>query len=313
MNQQLDQVIESFPKHRDGNGMTAYDLYRGIKLSFVSLESEHFSFRHPALGHILEINYCKSGRIGWQTENGNSVYLGHSDFSLHTMDSCTDSKIFLPNGSYRGLTIFIDLQELSEHLPEPLSGTGITGKLLRQRFCKDGAFTSFAGNERTESIFSAFFDLPENLRFPYWKLKTLELLLYLFRLETDSGHRLTEYRAEQIQIIRSIHEQLVENLNERITIDSLSRQYLMNATTLKKVFKAVYGTSIAAHIKMHRMEQAAKLLLTTQNDIVQIAQSVGYESQSKFTAAFKEYFQLLPTEYRKKFYSGGGSGHLPTV
>lgn len=303
MNHQLEQVIEHFHENCGRNSITAYDIFKGIKLSFVSLESENFSFHHPALGHILEINYCKSGRIGWQMENGNSIYLGQSDFSLHTMDSCAHSQISLPNGDYKGLTIFIDLQELSENLSDLLSGTGITGKLLLDKFCKNGVFTSLAGNEQTESIFSTFFNLPENLQFPYWKLKTLELLLYLLRLETDSSRCLTEYQAAQIEIIRSIHEQLVGNLNQRFTIESLSRQYLMNATTLKKVFKAVYGTSIAAHIKQHRMEQAAELLLSTQNDIIQIAQSVGYESQSKFTAAFKDYFQMLPTEYRKKFCS----------
>ncbi len=305
MNHQLEQVIDNFHENYNRNNITTYDIFKGIKLLFVSLESEDFSFQHPAFDHILEINYCKSGRIGWQMENGNSIYLGQSDFSLHTMDSCADSQISLPNGDYKGLTIFIDLQELSENLSELLSGTGITGELLSNKFCKNGTFTSFAGNEQTESIFSAFFHLPENFQFPYWKLKTLELLLYLLRLEANYSHHLTEYQAEQIEIIRSIHKQLIGNLNQRFTIESLSKQYLMNTTTLKKVFKAVYGTSIAAHIKQHRMKQAAKLLLTTQNDIIQIAQSVGYESQSKFTAAFKDYFQMLPTEYRKNFYSSG--------
>lgn len=303
MNHPLEQVISSFHESCDKGSLTTFDIYKGIKLSFISLQSEDFSFHHPAFDNILEINYCKSGRIGWQMENGNSIYLGRSDFSLHTMNSCADSRISLPNGDYEGLILFIDLKELSENLSELLAGTGITGKLLSDKFCKNGTLTSFAGNEQTESIFSAFFNLPENFQLPYWKLKTLELLLYLFRLETDTSHHLTEYQAEQVKIIRSIHEQLVGNLNERFTVESLSRQYLMNATTLKKVFKAVYGTSIAAHIKIHRMEQAAKLLLTTQNDIIQIAQSVGYESQSRFTAAFKNYFQMLPTEYRKNFHA----------
>lgn len=106
-------------------------------------------------------------------ENGSSIYLGQSDFSLHTMGSCADSQISLPNGDYRGLTIFIDLQELSENLSDLLSGTGITGELLSDKFCKNGTFTSFAGNAQTESIFSAFFNLPENFQFPYWKLKTI--------------------------------------------------------------------------------------------------------------------------------------------
>ena len=85
-----------------------------------------------------------------------------------------------------------------------------------------------------------------------------------------------------------------------LTIEELSKQYLINPTTLKNAFKSVYGTSLAAHIKEHRMEQAAKMLKETNMTIAEIAQAVGYDSQSKFTATFKSLYQVLPREYRKK-------------
>ena len=109
-----------------------------------------------------------------------------------------------------------------------------------------------------------------------------------------------DYQDSQEQIIRHVHNELTANLAERVTIEELSRTYLMNTTTLKRCFKQVYGETIAAHMKKHRMEQAASLLLKTQNDIAAIAQAVGYESQSRFTAAFKETYGELPTEYRRR-------------
>ena len=109
-----------------------------------------------------------------------------------------------------------------------------------------------------------------------------------------------DYQASQEQIIRHVHDELTNNLAERITIEELSHKYLMNTTTLKRCFKQVYGETIAAHMKKHRMEEAASLLLKTQNDIAAIAQAVGYESQSRFAAAFKETYGELPTEYRRK-------------
>ncbi|MDE6184263.1 MAG: helix-turn-helix transcriptional regulator, partial [Lachnospiraceae bacterium] len=81
---------------------------------------------------------------------------------------------------------------------------------------------------------------------------------------------------------------------------TLSKQYLMNPTTLKSMFKSVYGTSIAAHIKKHRMEKAAKLLRETDLSIAEIAAQVGYDSQSKFTSAFKETFGQLPKSCRRQ-------------
>ena len=109
-----------------------------------------------------------------------------------------------------------------------------------------------------------------------------------------------DFQASQEQIIRHVHNELTNHLAERVTIEELSRKYLMNTTTLKRCFKQVYGETIAAHMKKHRMEEAARLLLKTQDDIAAVAQAVGYESQSRFTTAFKEQFGELPTEYRKR-------------
>ena len=105
--------------------------------------------------------------------------------------------------------------------------------------------------------------------------------------------------AEQVKIIREIHDHLTEHMEQRVTIEELAHQYLINPTTLKTVFKEVYGNSLAAHMKEHRMEKAASLLRETELSVAEIAGQVGYESQSKFTAAFKEQFGQLPKEYRR--------------
>ena len=105
--------------------------------------------------------------------------------------------------------------------------------------------------------------------------------------------------AEQVKIIREIHDHLTEHMEQRVTIEELAHRYLINPTTLKTVFKEVYGNSLAAHMKEHRMEKAASLLRETELSVAEIAGQVGYESQSKFTAAFKEQFGLLPTAYRR--------------
>ena len=105
--------------------------------------------------------------------------------------------------------------------------------------------------------------------------------------------------AEQVRLIREIHDYLLSHMDQRITIENLCRLYPINPTTLKEVFKDVYGTSIAAHLKEHRMEKAARLLRETDASMAEVARQVGYESQSKFTAAFKDQYGCLPTMYRK--------------
>ena len=90
----------------------------------------------------------------------------------------------------------------------------------------------------------------------------------------------------------------MDHMEQKFTIEALSKQYLMNPTTLKNLFKSVYGTSIAAHMREHRMEQAARLLRETDLSIAEIARQVGYDSQSRFSTVFKDYSGKLPKNYR---------------
>ena len=130
-------------------------LYQGIELYFFTTGAKTFSMQHPKLKHIMEINYCHFGRIGWKMENGSQIHLGPGDFSLHTLDTCAKSVLCFPTGEYEGLTLCIDLPELSAHPPKLLSETGICGEMLYEKFCKNGTFSSFAGNEQTDAIFPA--------------------------------------------------------------------------------------------------------------------------------------------------------------
>lgn len=281
-------------------GIKTISLFAGIELAYLSFTGDSFSVQHKEADSIMVINYCKSGRIGWKMGSGNYVYLGAGDFSVHMMNLCANSEINLPNENYEGISIYIDLQEFTSNPPDLLLGTEITGTTLYEKLCKNDTLISIAGNEQTDAIFRFFFNQPENMKLPYQKIKVLELLLYLYNAENLSNQCVTEYQAEQIELIRQIHEQLLNSLEKRITIEELSKQYLINPTTMKALFKSVYGTSIAAHMKEHRMRKAAKMLLESDMSIAEIAFAVGYDNQSKFSTAFKDFFQMLPKEYRKK-------------
>ena len=184
--------------------------------------------------------------------------------------------------------ICIDLEQLTDAPPMPLAGSSVTGELLLEKYCKGGTCTVLAGNEIVQQIFQALYQSPEETRTAWQKVKVLELLLVLSGMEVSREKHLTEYRSEQVEIIRQVHDQLIENLEQRCSIESLSKQYLMNPTTLKNMFKEIYGTSIAA-----------QLLQSTDLSVADVARKVGYDSQSRFSDTFKRHFGVLPKEYRK--------------
>ena len=131
------------------------------------------------------------------------------------------------------------------------------------------------------------------------KMSILEPPVSLSRIGPAPLNQVTEHWAEQVELVRKVHDQMIAHMDRKTTIEELAKQYHINPTTLKNTFKAVYGMSIAAHLKKHRMEQAARLLRETDLSVAEIARMVGYDSQSRFTAAFKSVLSVLPREYRR--------------
>lgn len=131
-------------------------------------------------------------------------------------------------------------------------------------------------------------------------MKVQELLLFLCMVDVSMEKQREQYTSPQVEIVREIHKKLVANLQERRTIDELSKEYLINRATLKETFKGIYGQPIGAYMKEYRMKQAAILLRQTQYTIAEIANQMGYENQSKFATAFRDIHKVAPAVYRKQ-------------
>ena len=295
-------LTDHFSPHADGKGMIeSFSLYEGIELSFQRYMADQVRFHHEANNAILEINYCRRGRMGWRMGSGATVYLGAGDLCLHSLASCADSVITLPLGFYEGVAVTVDLQKMGEHCPSILREAGFHSQAIHQKFCMAGAPIGIPSNALMDSVFSPLYELPEDLRIPYYKLKVQEILLRLLAFEPEREKALTPYEAQQTALIKEIRDFLVQHLDQRYTIEDLAKKYLLNTSSLKTLFKAVYGMPLASYVKEYRMQQAMKLLRDTSDSIATIAEKVGYESQGKFTKAFKEKVHLLPSEYRKLY------------
>lgn len=114
----------------------------------------------------------------------------------------------------------------------------------------------------------------------------------------DASEEIQPYDS-QIQAVNEIHALLTSDLTVRYTIEELSSRFHINQTTLKTVFKTVFGQSIGGYMKEYRIKRAKELLCHSDASISEIASKVGYENQSKFTSAFKDVTGMLPKEYRK--------------
>lgn len=284
----------------DGLGlMTVYQVYPGIQLIYNDFEATSCEWGAPPDNNILEINHCREGREGSRLLSGSCLYLGEGDLSIHTMDNCAPEMTF-PLKHYRGISVVINLEILAYNQPEIFSESGIDILSFKEKFCADGnCFVMRAKNE-IDHIFSELYSVPNCLQKPYFKLKVQELLLFLHMVDVAKEKQREIYTAPQVEIVREIHKKLVSDLQARLTIDDLSREYLINTATLKNTFKGIYGQPIGTYMKEYRMKQAAVLLRQTQDTIAEIANKVGYENQSKFASAFRDVMKIAPVEYRNQ-------------
>ena len=292
-------LTDHFSAKTAGKGrIETYSVFPGIDASYLLFLAPEVTFHHTASPAVLELFYCHSGRVGWNMQGGTAVYLGSGDLTVHNAVCCSDSTMMLPLEYAEGLSIAVDLPYLADHCPDILGQAGIDFQAMRTAFCS-GKPAALSACPALDRIFAPLYSTNARLRKPYLQLKVQELLLYLSDVHL-ADHTQTQYFSQQTELIQEIHRQLTEHLDQRFTIEELSRQYLINTSTLKEVFKAVYGLPIATYMKETRVREAMRLLRETDSSIADIAAAVGYESQGKFTKAFKDVAQALPTEYRRQ-------------
>lgn len=293
------QTEQFFPQGAGKGQIDAYAAFPGVDAAYHVFSAPKVAFRHAPAPGVLELFHCHSGRVGWNMRGGMAIYLGAEDMTMHSATCCADSAMMFPLGYVEGLSISIDPQRLAANLPEALQEANFQPQKLFAAFCQEKP-VALPACPPLEGLFAPLYAARPALRKPYLQLKIQELFLYLMELKPEQLAT-SRYSSQQAEWIKEIHQQLTEHLDQRFTIEALAKQYLINASTLKEVFKAVYGLPIATYMKEYRMRRAMKLLRETDASIADIAAQVGYETQGKFAQAFKDVVHALPTEYRKQY------------
>jgi AraC-like DNA-binding protein len=84
------------------------------------------------------------------------------------------------------------------------------------------------------------------------------------------------------------------------TLPELARASGTSRTVLADRFAQLMGESPLAYLARWRLQLGARLLLTTNRTILQVACDVGYESEAAFNRAFKRTFGAPPGRYRRE-------------
>ncbi len=86
---------------------------------------------------------------------------------------------------------------------------------------------------------------------------------------------------------------------ERLTIPQIASEVDLHPDYAATLFKKTFGSTIVNFITRHRIAHAQRLLLSTDDQIINIAADSGFDSLSRFNRAFKQHTGTSPREYRK--------------
>jgi len=276
--------------------MTSYDIFPGIQLIYNDVHIHEIAVDTKVPENILEINHCREGRIECEFNRGECLYISKGDLVINLKADIGKRSSF-PLNHYHGITIAVDFDRISRPIFQIWGDVKIDLYQLKKKLCGNKSFIIMRENEKIEHIFSELYDVPHEIRQGYFKLKVLEIFLVLSVME-DEDLQKKYYSKKQVDTIKEIRAYLVNHLEQKITIEQLSAQFKIPTTTMKLIFKGVYGSSIYAFIKGYKMQKAALLLRETNIEIGEIAMKMGYDNASKFSEAFKKTMGCTPRNYR---------------
>ena len=147
-------------------------------------------------------------------------------------------------------------------------------------------------------IFAELYSVPEAIRKGYFKVKILELLLFLSAFPVQAAQPQHSYPQSQVQLAEQIGAYLLENTERRLTVAELAQRFGASATLINSSFRGVYGMTPAAFLRAQKMHSAAQLLRTSDRTVLDIAGQFGYDNASKFSEAFRKRYGTTPSQYR---------------
>ncbi len=287
---------------KTGEGfMTMYRVFDGVYLMYNDFHLQSCISQYQNAETVLCIDHCREGRIEHENALHEHYYMEAGNIRIDKRVH-HEGKVVLPLSHYHGMTIGFVSGAAEQSLKRELPFLSCDLKALGEKFCPRGKELLIRENEQLGWVFAQLYHPPQSVKTDYFRVKIAELLLLLSSLDVNTqAHQQQYFPTCQTEKIKQIHSLITTSLDRTFTIEQLSERFDMPCGTLRKVFKAVYGAPIYKYIKGYKMKAAASMLISdSEINISGIAQRLGYDNASKFSAAFRDVMGETPQNYRKR-------------
>ena len=89
--------------------------------------------------------------------------------------------------------------------------------------------------------------------------------------------------------------------SDTLSLENISKVALFSPFHFHRIFKSIVGETLNAYINRKRLEKAAAGLIHKKDcNITELAFQSGFSSNSAFTRAFKKFYDVSPSAFRKQ-------------
>ena len=292
-------VHNDFLQSFEFNSVHIYDFLPEFVLMIRSMVSKkEFTFKRGAITAIdngILIAFNNFFDDGFEDTSSKKTVLLEEIPSIQVMPLHSGASIQLPKHSHQKLiSIMVNLDFLQPLLKEDQSRFEFLFGQENQFFIEE-----FMSNDiiRVANEISKTSTQPALPDF-YYKLKTLELLYFLFRdlrKRKETAHQ--NMNASELKAIYKVRDALMVKLDEPTPVKDLVKLAGMNELKLRKLFTQVFGMGLYDYFQRVRMQEAARLLREENLTVSEAGYKLGFSNLSHFTRLFEQHIGAKPKKW----------------
>ena len=130
-----------------------------------------------------------------------------------------------------------------------------------------------------------------------------QLLVTIKRIITKNSDKRVIFShkyVEKTDRMEQIKNYIYRNYKNKLSLDNIAQAVFLSKYHLLHVFKKALGITPYEYIQQLRIDDAKRLLNTTNKTVSEIAFEVGFESISQFNRTFKKISKTSPTQYKSR-------------
>lgn len=150
-----------------------------------------------------------------------------------------------------------------------------------------------------ESIYNTYLEKQAGYEYKAQSMFFNVMYILVSKYQNHSVSQNMKIQNKGLNKLSLITSYMRDNWRSDLTLESTAEHFGYTATHLSKMFRKYAKTTYRSYLEEVRVGKAYEELLATEYSIGEIASRNGFPNSNAFTRAFKTYYGMLPSDFKK--------------